>query len=221
MPDMNDAPVNDWKQVPMGFAVVDQTDLGHIAVHHVSFRFDSNPGLDPFPFTGFWIIDAPNSTRLRDLITQRILVGTRDGIDSTQSILNENLISADLAALVAACESAEIEYQRMWQDHQDFDPIKRKNLVPLNAKTWPSIGDDGDAAEILKRIDLKPYPESSPPETRDALALSKLIHFILTTWYELESERLARPYLSVENKERALLPPAWLASHPPYWPATK
>ncbi len=204
--------MTDWKLDPLGFAVVDETNLGGLAIHHVSIRDEG------VFFTGAWILRGPQPKEIQDRLSHRIPIGTVDGIKRIEAILGESFHSADLTDLVAACETAEESLNATWREYQSEEPKKRVNLVPLAARTWPAVTEDGDAARILKQIGKQPHPESTPPEMRDVLALARLVGYISETWYELEGERISRAYLNEGDTNRSLYPPAWLKAHPPYWP---
>lgn len=201
-----------WQVQPLGFAIVDETRPGVLVVHHVSIDDEHVAS------TGLWELVKPQAERTRNLLTHRIPLGTLDGVRLTEKILGERLRSADLAGLVAACESAEVQLNETWEAYRDEEPKKRANLKPLQARNWPLISSDGDAARILENIGRKPFPSTTPKDMRDILALANLTRYIIETWYELESERISRAYLRGNSEARDLYPPAWLSSNPPYWP---
>lgn len=203
-----------WQEQPLGFAIVDETSKGHLAIHHVSI-------LEEGIFaSGLW--DLPEATpkkEIQDRITHWIVVGTNDGIAALNKRLGKKVKSADLSGLVAACETEEARLQAEWEQYRDQEPKKRSKLKPLAARNWPAVQDDGDAAKLLKRVGRRPYVEETPRDMRDIIAFSRLITYIMETWYELESERLGRHYLHTdEDDQRELFPPNWLKKHPPYWP---
>ena len=199
-----------WKATPLGVAVVDQTPSGAFGVHHVCVSADG------VRLSGMWLLDNPEPGMVRDLLTHFIVTGTRDGLDAARGLTGDALSTVDLAALVEACEEAEAQLQAAWQEHQDAEPRKRANLKPLDAKAWPQVADDGDAAD-LTAAGTSPFPESTPTEARDLLAHTKLVAKVVGTWWELETERTSRSYLP--SGDRQLFPAAWLAANPPYWPA--
>jgi hypothetical protein len=206
--------MDEWKALPpLGFAVVDETRSGLLAINHVSVHEELG-----ITRSGSWLLSNPDPWDVRDRLTHRILVGTDDGIRLTESTLKESLPSADLSEMVQDCEEAERLLNRTWQAYRDAEPKKRAKLKPLNAPKWPTITKDGDAARILKRVGKRGYPDSAPVEMRDVLALSSLVVYILDAWFELESERLGRAYLRGEEEDRLLYPPNWLARHSAYWP---
>jgi hypothetical protein len=106
----------------------------------------------------------------------------------------------------------------MWQAYKEEEPLKRANLVGLEAQSWPNITEDGEAAEILKRVGRAPYSDGTPEGMRDSLALTRLVSYVLNSWWDLETERLSRGYLNEGDKDRRLLPPQWVADNPPWWP---
>lgn len=203
-----------WKNLPLGFALVDESKSGALLVHHVSVSSDGTS------FTGMWKFPDPESepTVVRDRLTHRIVVGTRDGMSRAEKVLGHAVTSANLAGLVAACEEAEQGLVETWEAYRDEEPKKRANLKPLAARTWPAVGEDGDAAKILKRVGKAAYPDSSPRESRDILALARLVSYVIDTWYDLETDRTSRAYLNAGDTTRRLYPPDWLAHFPPYWP---
>jgi hypothetical protein len=164
-----------------------------------------------------WLLEDPEPGIVRDLLTHFIVTGTRDGLDAASGLTGAALSTADLAALVEACESAEAHLRAAWQEYQDAEPRKRANLKPLGARAWPQVAEDGDAAAILTAAGTSPFPESTPAEARDLLARTKLVAKVLGIWWELETERTSRSYLP--GGDRQLFPSAWLAANPPYWPA--
>ena len=203
-----------WKDVPLGFALVDESNAGALIVHHVSV---SDEGAK---FTGMWeFLDPENQpTVVRDRLTHWIVIGTRDGIDRAEKVMGHIVTSADLAGLVLACEKAEQELVETWEVYRDEEPKKRANLKPLAARTWPSVSEDGDAAKILKRVGKLPFPESTPNDSRDILALARLIAYVIDTWFDLETDRISRAYLNEGDVIRRLYPTEWLTQFPPYWP---
>lgn len=199
--------MSNWKSVPLGLAVVDETE-GGLAIHHVT---------TDGALTGIWFLPDPTAKEVADRLAHWIVVGTQDGIKRTEAVLGEPVGSADLAGLVDAAKEALDYLEATWQDYRDAEPKKRANLVPLAAKTWPTIADDGDAAAILSRVGVTPFPESTPADMRDVLALARLVQYLVTMWADLETERTSRPYLHDGTPARPL-PPAWSESNPPWWP---
>lgn len=206
-----------WQEKPLGFTLVDETKKGALAVHHVSVS-EKDSERKGVTLTGAWLLPDPDPQTVRNLLSHRITVGTIDGIALAERIIREKFGSADLAVLVASCEKVEADLNATWQEYRDAEPKKRENLKPLNAPTWPAIGDDGDAARILKRVGKKPYADGTPTEMRDILSLAYLVRFIMGAWYDLETERISRAYLRGEDESRNLYPPTWLAQHRVYWP---
>ena len=202
-----------WKTIPLGFAVVDETRGGSIAIHHVSISEDTGVTL-----SGAWLLDSPEPSVVRSLCTHRIVVGTRDGIERLENVLEYAVGSAELSGLVAACEKAESDLSEMWTAYRDEQPQRRASLKPLNAPTWPVITEDGEAALILQRVGMKGFPDNCPDEMKDVLALANLVSFVMRQWFELESERLTRPYLRGDSTQRCTFPKTWLEQNPPYWP---
>ena len=205
--------VEAWKERPLAFAPVDESKSGAILVQLVSVR-----EVDGVSMTGLWELSDPDNQAVRDLLTHRILIGTRDGIDHAEKILGHSIDSADLAGLVAACEEAEATLNDRWLEYRDEEPKKRVSLKPLAARSWPAVTEDGDAAKILKRVGRTPYPSNTHKEMRDIIALSRLVSYVIETWYDLETDRTSRSYLNEGDKERLLYPPEWLAQFQPYWP---
>lgn len=201
-----------WKHVPLGFALLDESKKGAVLVHHVSI------GANGTSMTGLWDFADPEPQVVQDLITHRIVMGTRDGIERAEKVLGRKLKSARLAELVAACEEADEALNAAWLEYRDEEPKKRAHLKPLAARTWPPISEDGDAARILKRAGLVPFPSTTPADTRDIIALSRLVEYVVNTWYDLETDRLSRSYLNEGDTERRLYPPDWLDKYPPFWP---
>ena len=115
-------------------------------------------------------------------------------------------------------EDAEQALVETWVAYRDEEPKKRAKLKPLAARTWPAVGEDGDAAKILKRVGRSPYPDSTPTNMRDIIALARLVGYVMETWYDLEAERISRAYLNEGDTTRRLYPPEWLAKYPPFWP---
>jgi len=204
--------MTDWKLDPLGFAVVDETQKGDLAIHHVSIRDEG------VFYTGAWVLRGPSSKEIQDRLRHWIPIGTVDGITKIKATIKESFTSANLTTLVTACEAAEDSLNETWREYQNKEPKKRANLVPLGAHTWPSVTKDVDAARILKQIGRQPPPESTPSEMRGVLALARLVGYISETWYELEGERISRAYLNNGDTRRAKYPPTWLKAHPPYWP---
>ncbi len=205
-----------WKKQPRGFALVDETDTGTLAVYHVSVA----DGVGAMP-TGAWLLPDPDPGTVRNLMTHRVIEGTSDGVRLTQSIIQEPIAPARLASLVEACEKAEQELQDAWELYRDEEPVKRAKLRPLKARTWPDFSEDGDAATILKRVGQQPYFPETDPAMRDVFALANLVRYVVGAWYDLETERTTRAYLNGGNTERNLYPTEWAAAHPPYWPKVK
>jgi hypothetical protein len=204
--------VDTWKTEPLGFALVDETEPGTLAVHHVSV---STEGIGP---TGAWLLPNPDPGTVRSLLTHRVIEGTSDGVILAQALIQEPIAPARLASLVEACERSEAELTAAWLAYRDEQPARRAKLVPLKAPTWPDFTEDGDAATILQRVGKWPYPPGTPAEMRDVMAVSALVTYVLEAWHELETERIARAFLHGGNTERHLYPPEWAAAHPPYWP---
>lgn len=202
-----------WKERPLGFALVDESTSGALLVHHVSVRDE-----DGICMSGLWEFPDPDPQIVRDRLTHRIIIGTRDGIARTEKVLGHSIDSADLAGFVTSCENAEVALNQMWLEYRDEEPKKRANLKPLSARTWPAVSEDGDAAKILKRVGRRPYSLGTPKEMRDIIALSQLVAYVIETWYELETDRTSRGYLNQGERERNLYPPEWVAQFPPYWP---
>lgn len=205
--------MNKWQSEPLGFALVDETVAGALAIHHVSVSADLGVSL-----SGAWLLQEPKPGVVRDLMTHRVIEGTSDGVLLTQSIIQERIAPARLAGLVDACEQAEQDLIDVWESYRDEQPIKRKNLVPLKAQTWPDFTEDGDAAGILQRVGKRPYSPDTPAEMRDILALARLVSYVVEAWYDLETERITRAFLRGGDAERTLYPPDWARAHPPYWP---
>lgn len=204
--------MEDWKSQPLGFALVDQAKSGNLLIHHVSIREEG------VFFTGLWSLNNPDSKIVQDRLTHWLITGTRDGMAQIEAVLGENIHAANLAGLVTACEKADKSLNEIWQEYRDEEPRKRANLKPLAARTWPMVGEDGEAAKILKRVGRSPFPQSAPNETRDILALANLVSYVIETWYDLETDRLSRKYLQMDEDKRHLYPPEWLNKHRPYWP---
>jgi len=209
--------VQPWQWNPLGFAIVHETSRGNLAIHHVSILEDG------IFASGLWDLPAGTPKKeIQDRITHWIIVGTSDGIAATKKICGETLPSADLSGLVGACEAEEARLQAEWEKYRDLEPKKRSKLKPLAARNWPAVQADGDAAKLLKKVGRRPYVDQTPLDMRDIIAFSRLIIYIMETWYELESERLARHYLhSEQDQDRQLFPPDWLKRHSPYWPKVK
>jgi hypothetical protein len=202
-----------WQREPLGFALVDETTAGTLAVHHVSVSEE----LGVLP-TGAWLLPDPDPGVVRDLLTHRVIDGTSDGIRLTQAIIQEQIAPARLSGLVRSCETSQQELTAAWESYRDEQPVKRANLVPLKAPTWPDFTDDGDAATILQRVGKRPYSPDTPVEMRDIIALAYLVSYVVEAWYDLETERISRAYLNGGNTERSLYPTNWAKAHPPYWP---
>lgn len=202
-----------WKARPLGFALVDESNSGALLVHHVSVRDE-----DGITMSGLWDFPDPDPQIVRDRLTHRIIIGTRDGIARTEKILGHSINSADLAGFVTACEEVDEALNNIWREYQNEEPKKRSNLKPLAARSWPPISEDGDAARILKRVGRVPYPSTTPTEVRDVLALANLVKYVVDTWYELETDRISRAYLNQGDTQRRLYPVDWVAKFPPYWP---
>lgn len=204
---------DDWRQVPLGIAVVDATMDGGLAASHVSVTRDG------VAQSGMWHFESPQPAVLNSILAHWVVIGTRDGVALTEDIMGQTVATGDLAGLVHASQAAEAEMVAAWQAYKDEEPLKRSNLVALNAGAWPVITDDGDAADILSRVGVSPYSGGTPPLMRDSLALTRLVSFVLNVWWELETARLSRPYLTaIGGPERRLLPPNWVAENPPWWP---
>lgn len=204
--------MDNWKQWPLGFAVADETKNKTLALHHVSISVEGVAA------TGLWEVDLADKELIRTLVTHRIPIGTADGVAVLKKTLGRSTKSADLARFVAACEQAEDDLQASWMEYRDLEPKKRANLVPLAARTWPAVAEDGDAAKILKKVGRQPYSATTPPSMKDIIAMARLVMYVAETWMELESERLSRAYLVGDNPERNLYPPQWLKDHRVYWP---
>lgn len=203
--------MGDWKAVPLGITVVDEASDGSLLIHHVAVREDG------IALSGIWQMDTPKPHQVNDRLTHWIVTGTRDGLAKVSGILGADMALVDLAGLVEACEAAEVELQAQWEQYRDSEPRKRANLKPLAARTWPQISEDGDAATALTAAGISPYPDSTPALMRDLLAHTRLVQHVVTTWWELETERTSRSYLG-GGLGRDLFPPDWLTAHPPYWP---
>lgn len=204
-----------WQKQCLGFALVDETDAGTLAVYHVSV---SDGGVGP---TGAWLLPDPEPDTVRSLLTQRVIDGTSDGVRLTQSIIGETITPARLSSLVEACEKAQQGLIEAWEMYRDEEPVKRAKLKPLKAQTWPDFSDDGDAATILERVGKKPYLPETDPAMRDVFALANLVRYVVGAWYDLETERTTRAYLNGDNDERNLYPIEWAEAHQPYWPKAK
>lgn len=202
--------VETWKATPLGVAVVDQTATRSLAVHHVAVRDDG------IFLSGIWNLVNPQPVAVQDRLAHWIVTGTRDGLEQARDLIGTDLPAVDLAGLVDACESAEEALQASWQSYRDAAPQKRANLKPLAARSWPQVAEDGDAAAILIAAGIAPYPAGSGELLRDVLASARLVHHVLTTWWELETERTSRAYLG--GGDRQAFPSQWLARHAPYWP---
>jgi hypothetical protein len=201
------------KQHALGFAVVDETPSGAVAIERVSV------GAEQTLLTGAWLLEDPTRAQVDSLISQWIIVGTRDGIARISKILSQEVRSADLRSLIAACRSAENEIVLQWQAHKDAEPAKRAKLVPLDTPTWPVMGEiHEDATTVLATIRVAATPPGCDPEMRDVLALARLTQYVANAWQGLESDRLSRRYLAVIEPERSRLPASWLRENPCYWP---
>lgn len=208
--------MNAWQRESLGFALVDETVKGTLAVHHVSVSEEM--GVLP---TGAWLLPDPDPGMVRDLLAQRVIEGTSDGVRLAQSLIQDEIAPARLSGLVEACEKSEQELIEAWESYRDEQPVKRAKLVPLKARTWPDFTDDGDAETILNRVGKRPYSPDTPVEMRDVIALSNLVRYVVEAWYDLETERISRAYLNGGNTERNLYPTEWAAAHPPYLPKVK
>ena len=197
----------DWQSAPLGMAVVDET-AGGLAIHHITIDGD---------LTGIWFLPAPSRAEVIDRLAHWIVVGTKDGIDRTEAILEESVGSADLAGLVAAAEEAQDSLETAWLKYKEGESKKRANLKPLAAPSWPLITADGDAATILGRIGRQPFCDSTPEAMRDVLALARLVQYLVMLWRDLEMERTSRTYVS-DGTPPMPLPPQWVDRNPPWWP---
>ena len=206
--------MGNWKAVPLGIAVVDEASDRSLVVHHVAVREDG------IALSGIWQMDSPTPSQVNDRLAQWIVTGTRDGLERVSGILGADMPLVDLAGLVEACEGAEEALHGEWEQYRDAEPRKRANLKPLAARTWPRIAEDGDAATALAAAGISPYPDSAPEMMRDLLAHTRLVQHVVTTWWELETERTSRSYLG-GGQGRDLFPTGWLTAHPPYWPAVE
>lgn len=204
--------MDNWKDKPLGIAVVDESKMGTLLIHHVTV------GAEGIGLSGIWELIDPSPNEVSDRLTHYIIIGTRDGIDRTEQIIGQPIRSADLAGFVAACEAADEALNEAWQEYQDEEPKKRAHLKPLAARSWPAVSEDGDAAKILKRVGRTPHPPTTPTLTRDVLSLANLVKYVIETWYELETDRMSRAYLNQGDTERRLYPTEWLNQFPPYWP---
>lgn len=204
--------MEEWKSKPLGFALVDENKSGELLIHHVSIRDEG------VFFSGLWNLKDADVEMIQDRLAHWLILGTRDGIAHIEALLGHEIQAANLAELVAACEEADKELNELWLEYREEQPRKRANLKPLAARTWPAVGEDGDAAKILKRVGRSPFPRSTPTDTRDILALANLVSYVIETWYDLETDRLSRKYLQGEEVQRNLYPPDWLSKHGPYWP---
>jgi hypothetical protein len=203
-----------WKDFPLGIAVVDESKDGSLLIHHVPIRDTKKETR----LSGIWKLSDPTTREVNDRISHWIIIGTRDGVERTESVLGHPIETADLAEFVAACEEANEALNDVWQEYQDEEPRKRLNLTPLAARSWPAIGEDGDAARIMKRVGQIPYPPSAPTEMRDILVLANLVKYVADTWYDLETDRISRAYLNRGDIQRRLYPKDWFAKFSPYWP---
>lgn len=209
-----DAMMQDWMRRPLGIAVVDETEGGGLAVMHVSVSVDG------VTQSGAWHFPSATAEDLSPRLAHWVVIGTRDGVNQTEELIGEQVATGDLASLVAAAEEAEVELVQAWEAYKEEAPLKRANLVELNARSWPSITEDGEAADILRRVNRQPYSDGTPELMRDSIALTRLVSYVLDSWWNLETERLSRNYLNEGDKARRLLPIQWVADNPPWWPRT-
>jgi hypothetical protein len=202
--------VENWRARPLGIAVVDRTGAGALAIHHVAVRDDG------IFLSGIWVVEDSEPGGVNDRLAHWVVTGTRDGLERVRDLLRMDIPAVDLAGLVAACEDAEENLQTSWEEYREAEPRKRANLKPLGARAWPQVAEDGDAASTLVAAGISPYPDSAPEPMRDVLAFTRLVQYVMATWWELETERTSRSYLG--GGERKLFPTQWLAHHVPYWP---
>ena len=202
-----------WRNEPLGFVLVDEPEMGSLAVHHLSVS--RTAGVE---VSGAWLLRTPDPAVVRDLLTQRIVVGTASGVTLTNKLVGEPIRSADLALLVTTAQQVANELEATWRAYRDQSPKKRSKLKPVNTPTWPTIIPTDDAATILIRAGKVPFQPQTPLEMRGIIALATLVRLVMVAWYGLETERLSRSYLRGGDGTRRLFPSDWLTDNGPYRP---
>lgn len=148
---------------------------------------------------GAWTIDRQDATTIESLVFNRIVVATHAG----WHLLRESNIAADRSLDIDATLDAAVAERARCQAIFDTEQAGRPASKALRAPTWPELPDP---------IDINgPHSHTggpdAPPEVNTALTVAKWLATLCARWEDLESERLARPWMAkIAGAHERLLP---------------
>lgn len=170
-------------------AVVDAAD-DRVVVWQVDISADA--GLTRM--CGAWVIDASETSTLRNLTESRYLVATPAGAKACAGAGAEGHTGViDLRLVVEAVE-AEIHCLQT-----AFDTALAKSRSKLIAPTWPRLPNPIDLGN-------PPRDRNAPDDVAAALGIARWLETVALVWESLEQQRLARKYLRGKETSQRPLP---------------
>jgi hypothetical protein len=179
-----------------GFVIVDALNAKTAAISHVSVLVSNQQPLQyEVSVSGIWEVSANEVEHATQLVSNRLLVGTEDGIKFVRKILGEHVGESSLSEFVQSALAEQQQLQALWQQYKDEEPKKRKDLVSPKWPEWPTSIEDATPIEMLVAMGKSPYSRGTPKEMRTIIAFSRLIYMMLENWMSVEEERLRRKFL--------------------------
>ena len=170
-------------------AVVDAAD-DRVVVWQVDIGADA--GLARM--CGAWVIDASETSMLRNLTESRYLVATPAGAKACACAGAEGHTGViDLRLII---ESIDAEIQCL---QTAFDTALAKSKSKLIAPTWLRLPDPIDLGD-------PPRDRNAPDDVAAALGIARWLETVALAWESLEQQRLARTCLRSTETSRRPLP---------------
>lgn len=188
-----------------------------VAVWHVSS--DGAP-------TGAWVrpqtevlADGDGARRLLTLLEGRAITGTSlEAVDDWLERLSAVAGSGDRGRWWKACTFSPVEVfhetvarRRAYEATVSAERERNKSLA---AVSWPHELSDHtvvmDVADLRKLAGIA-TPDGTPVVS-EALAVSRLLNWLVAAWAEVEDVKARRTYVRVEHGAAEPLPPAWLTA---------
>lgn len=193
---------------PIGFAIVDAITPEVINVLHVHIQKGSQKSAaTEVALSGIWEYGKTDKEDLKIALSNRVVVGTEDGLLFLKNNLKVKANKSILSEFVSTSMEEQEVLQKVWQDYKSEDEKKRKNLVPPKWPTWPENVEDISPIEILEFLGKQPYSLGTPEEMRPLIAFGRVVQLMLSNWVDIEEERTRRKFLDSDSDEIRKWPP--------------
>ena len=196
---------------PLGIAVVSAWDEDIVIVHVAVDVAGASP-------VGMWKLPHTQVVELRSLLVNWVCVGPMEAVTLLGRIVQEKVPCGSLDSFA---QEGSDEYAALIEEfttYKEAAPKKRASLVPPRAIGFPTLGPSWAPVLELERLGKSAYSDTCPEESQEAIAGSRLVQLLATKWNDLETDRLARTYLTSSLPPRRLLPPRWAMAAAPLAP---